>query len=191
MRSYGKLSFFISLNLPGSGRCHKFWLKHLQYRAKTCFNNHAVSRSHYDLQGIKHALRSHALRSTRHKAPLDQVCSAYCTEINQNWKLKSLIPKWLQIYSPRDVCHRFLETFLHWARSARFHAPVTGIRTKTPRTKTCYHGYAIVVKCLVHFWLKSVENWNFRLKWLSTLNLTLLRSSVLQFENSMASYCAL
>ena len=30
-----------------------------------------------------------------------------------------VVPKWLKIYSPRDFCHRFLETF------ARFHDPVT------------------------------------------------------------------
>ena len=46
-----KLSSVKSLNLP------RFCLKYLQYKARTCFNNRAISRSHYDLPGIKHGFQ--------------------------------------------------------------------------------------------------------------------------------------
>ena len=81
-----KLSFFISLNLPGSGQCLGFWLKHLQCKVRTYFNDSAISQSHYDLMENRYK----TWFPLDHKGNVKSCDSSlfslfsYCTEINQN-----------------------------------------------------------------------------------------------------------
>ena len=46
-----------SFLLSKAWTCPRFWRKYLHYKARTCFNNRAISRSRYDLPGIRHGFQ--------------------------------------------------------------------------------------------------------------------------------------